>query len=589
MWRLGLQDDGATTASRILRVAGIVFLAVLIQCIRRGYQVRKKFQSLKDQGIPIMKHSMILGHLEVVGKLVSNLPSDAHGDYMMMKIQENWKELFPECTKCPPVAYIDTWPFAAPLLLSLNANISSQFTQEHSLPKAHQQKHVLYPLTKNRDLSSMEGAEWRVWRKRLSPAFSVQNVTSRIPDVVEEVQDFVDFLKSKAGKEGSWGDVFCFDHAATNLTLDVSIRYFLNTRLHEQWGKASPLCTALQDTISRMYFFVDISNVLSYYNPWRHFKLWNNYRIMVNQLTPAIKERLSQLQADTRDTRKTLVDLVVQALEEERAESGGKENKKPSQELDADFLDMAIGQINTFLFAAFDTTAATISWLFVLLSQYPTVLAKLREEHDTVLGPNPWGAADALRENPQLLNMLPYTHAVLRESMRYHTNIGSMRRGEPGFFLTGPPGSGPGFEGKKLPTDGFVVWDGSYAVHHDPDTWHRPKEFLPERFLVTDPNDPLYPPATGWRSFAAGPRSCIGQNLAQVEIKLVMALVVRCFDIELAWDEWDRNKGVSNPKKPHPTVWGDRCYQVGTDSPPRVKDGMPVHVRVRSEGQGGQV
>lgn len=145
---------------------------------------------------------------------------------------------------------------------------------------------------------------------------------------------------------------------------------------------------------------------------------------------------MNKLQRDRTAKGKTLVDLIVQALDAERAEQKGvgQDSKdQSSMELDADFLEMAIGQINTFLFAGFDITAATIAWLFRLLSEYPDVLAKLREEHDAVLGPNAWGAADVIRENPQLLNQLPYTLAVLRESMRYHTNVGSMRRGEPGF------------------------------------------------------------------------------------------------------------------------------------------------------------
>jgi cytochrome P450 len=586
MWLLGPQDDGSSLLTLFLRLSGIVSAVLLMHAFRKGYQVRKKFQALKDEGIPIMKHSMILGHLEVVGKLVSSLPSDAHGDYMMMKIRENWRELFPQCTKCPPVAYIDTWPFTPPMVISLNANVSSQFTQEHSLPKAHEQKHVLYPLTKNQDLSSMEGAQWKVWRKNLSPGFSVQTITSRIPDIVEEVEDFANVLKSKAGKDGEWGDVFSFEAATTNLALDVIIRFFLGVRMNEQWGESSALCTALQDTISRMYFFVNIANFIHYYNPWRHFKLWKNYRTLANTLTPVVQQRMDALQKDRSVKGKTLVDLIVQALDAEKAEQKTtvQENSDlPAAELDADFVKMALGQINTFLFAGFDTTAATLSWLFRLLCQYPEVLAKLREEHDTVLGPDAWGAADVLRQDPQLLNQLPYTLAVLRESMRYHTNVGSMRRGEPGFFLVGPPGSGPGFEGKNLPTDGFIVWDGNFAAHHDPELWYRPGEFLPERFLITDPQDPLFPPPNGWRSFSAGPRNCIGQNLVILETKLAMALVVRCFDIECAWEKWDLKNGTHDSGKVPPTVWGDRCYQVGTDSPPRVKDGMPVHVRIRTQ------
>ncbi|KAM0348751.1 hypothetical protein ACHAPU_004190 [Fusarium lateritium] len=99
-----------------------------------------------------------------------------------------------------------------------------------------------------------------------------------------------------------------------------------------------------------------------------------------------------------------------------------------------------------------------------------------------------------------------------------------------------------GFEGKKLPTEDFIVWDGTFAIHHDPELWHRAGEFLPERFLVTDPHDPLCPPPNGWRSFQVGPRNCIGQNLVVVAVKLAMVLVARCFDVECAWEEWDRMK-----------------------------------------------
>ncbi|KAM0348750.1 hypothetical protein ACHAPU_004189 [Fusarium lateritium] len=164
----------------------------------------------------------------------------------------------------------------------------------------------------------MEGAEWKVWRKRLSPGFSVQTINSRIPEILEEVGDFANVLKSKAGKDGEWGDVFSFETATTNLALDVIIRFFLNIRIHEQWGKSSPLCAALHDTVSRMYFFVNIANFIQYYNPWRHFKLWRNYNTIVRSLTPAIQERMDVLRNDRTAKGKTLVDLIAQALDAEK-------------------------------------------------------------------------------------------------------------------------------------------------------------------------------------------------------------------------------------------------------------------------------
>ncbi|UZP39776.1 hypothetical protein NXS19_007592 [Fusarium pseudograminearum] len=94
-----------------------------------------------------------------------------------------------------------------------------------------------------------------------------------------------------------------------------------------------------------------------------------------------------------------------------------------------------------------------------------------------------------------------------------------MCRGELSFFLVGPPGSDPGFDGKKLPTEGFIVWDGTWAAHHGPEIWHRADEFLPERFIVIDREDPLFPPTNGWRPFVSGPRNCIGQHLLVLEVK----------------------------------------------------------------------
>ncbi|KAJ4213481.1 hypothetical protein NW759_010900 [Fusarium solani] len=548
MWLLTSRGDGAPTAAQVLSTSIILLAGFLLRYINRGYQIRNKFQSLKAQGIPMIEHSIIFGHLKVVRKLMAGLPPDAYPDYLQTQLQDNWRQLFPQCTKCPPVVYLDTWPLANPLIVSLSADVSSQFMQQHSMPRFRDAKDFFYPLTKNRDIVSMGEAEWKIWRKRLNVGFGAQYITSRIPNIVEEVEEFVNVLKSRAGSGETWGPVFLLEHATRNLTLDISVRFFLNMRLHEQRGNPSPLAVALEDTLSKMMFRVNILNVVAYYNPWRHFKLWWNYRTLTQQLIPPMQKRLSELQADSTIPRKTLIDLIVQALEEEAAEEQGSSRKKPQDliGLANDSLEVVVGQLNMFMLAGFETTGSAISWVFRLLCQHPTVLARLRQEHDEILGPDPWGAADALKENPQLVNMLTYTHAVVRESMRVHTNVGTIRHGDPGFFLTGPPGSGPGFEGKKLPADDFGLWDGVSAIHRDPEMWHRADEFIPERFLVTDTNDPLCPPPNAWRAFAAGPRNCIGQHLAIVEIKLVIAMVVRCFDIDCTWDEWDRSRQVSS-------------------------------------------
>jgi cytochrome P450 len=175
----------------------------------------------------MIPHHPILGHLAVIGKLLADMPSDAHGDYMMVLIQDNWRSLFPGCDTCPPVVYLDLWPFSTPIILSLHPDISAQFTQDFNLDKPPEHARFLYPLTRNLDVSSSNGAQWKIRRKRLNPSFSPQSIIARVPDLIDEVEVCVDQLRQKAGENGQWGDVFPLQDMLIYLTLDVIGRFAL--------------------------------------------------------------------------------------------------------------------------------------------------------------------------------------------------------------------------------------------------------------------------------------------------------------------------------------------------------------------------
>lgn len=51
MWFLSLRDDDSSFMLRFFHLLGVVMVALLINALRKGYQVRKRFQALKDQGI----------------------------------------------------------------------------------------------------------------------------------------------------------------------------------------------------------------------------------------------------------------------------------------------------------------------------------------------------------------------------------------------------------------------------------------------------------------------------------------------------------------------------------------------------------
>jgi hypothetical protein len=78
-------------------------------------------------------------------------------------------------------------------------------------------------------------------------------------------------------------------------------------------------------------------------------------------------------------------------------------------------------------------------------------------------------------------------------------------------------------------------------IHRNEAYFPRPIEFIPERFIPSKtpfPDCKLHTPAgkDAWRPFEKGPRNCIGQELAMMEIKVVLALVVREIDFTAEFD-----------------------------------------------------
>ena len=170
-----------------------------------------------------MEHSLLLGHLPVLRRLTSAIPSDFHPNHIPQLVVESWTSLFPDQKECPGIIYVDMWPLTPPILFTVNSDLASQFLQDrpHTMSRASMSRSYLRPLTHNLDLFSIGTAEWKAWRGRLNPGFSGKNIITLLPAILDEVCIFVDLLRERAGRNGSWGDVFPLETLATNLTLDV--------------------------------------------------------------------------------------------------------------------------------------------------------------------------------------------------------------------------------------------------------------------------------------------------------------------------------------------------------------------------------
>ncbi|KAL7951330.1 cytochrome P450 [Trichoderma barbatum] len=546
----------------LLRILFILVAALVTRFVYRGYKVRRRIRELQAQGIPTLPHSLLFGHIPILLKFRKHHPEDVHFGIIMKWLVDNCSQWIPDLKHMPPVLYLDIWPvFPDIMMMVFDGSMSAQFTQIRSLPKHHITRTFLEPLTDNLDMTSADGNQSKVWRSRFNPSFSPRNITMLIPELIDEIMVFKDLLGKMAGPSGEWGDVFQLEDRTTSLTFDVILRATMDERLHEQINtQGSPLKQALISQIRLMSKVLGVNRILGIKRwPWEAWIRQRNNEALRKALLGRVETLIkSPHLADAVSKKKTILNI---ALSRTLAETGG-------QPPDQQSVDAILANLKLFLFAGHDTTSSTICWMFKLLQDNPDCLSKLRAELDSVLGKDTSQAASLLRDSPQLLNSLAYINGVVKETLRFYPLASTVRQGEKDLCLIA---SGSDL---RYPTEGAAIHDVPSVIQLDEHVWPRANEFLPERWVAAQ-GDPMHPNKDAWRPFSMGPRNCIGQELAMVEIKLVAALVCREFDIHEAWDKWDLKQESLKPKE---TVDGQRLYGCG-QTVQHPKDGMPVHVR----------
>ncbi|WP_037664392.1 cytochrome P450 [Streptomyces aurantiacus] len=170
-------------------------------------------------------------------------------------------------------------------------------------------------------------------------------------------------------------------------------------------------------------------------------------------------------------------------------------------------------QVITFLVAGHETTSGALSFALHYLARHPDVLTRAREEVDQV-----WGRAQT--PGYEQVAKLRYVRRVLDESLRLWPTAPAFAR-----------------EARQDTVLGGVhpVRRGAWALvlavllHRDPEAWGaRPEEFDPDRFA---PAAVRARPPHVFKPFGTGARACIGRQFALHEATLVLALLLRRYDL----------------------------------------------------------
>ncbi|KAG1926380.1 steroid 17-alpha-hydroxylase/17,20 lyase-like [Pimephales promelas] len=160
--------------------------------------------------------------------------------------------------------------------------------------------------------------------------------------------------------------------------------------------------------------------------------------------------------------------------------------------------------------AGVETTSTTLLWTIAFLLHHTQVQDRVHAELDECVGPDrPPSLSDR--------SSLPFLDAVVCEVMR-------IRPVSP-ILIPHVAMQDTSLGGHTVPK-GTRVLVNMWAIHHDPKHWDEPDTFRPERFL--DSSGKRTTPAS-FLPFGAGPRVCVGESLARIELFLFISRLLQRF------------------------------------------------------------
>lgn len=185
---------------------------------------------------------------------------------------------------------------------------------------------------------------------------------------------------------------------------------------------------------------------------------------------------------------------------------------KESEDEQLDIDDM-IDEFITFFGAGQETTANTLSFCFIEIAKNPSIAEKLRDEIDSVLG-------DRNEITNEDLNNLNYVSCVIKETLRlWPPAQGTIRVVDSNDFK---------INGIHIPKNTFIHLN-PYLCGKQAESFPDPLEFKPERFMTKNDSITAY----NYFPFSLGPRNCIGQNFAKIEMKIILTKLIKNFDFRL--------------------------------------------------------
>jgi len=319
-------------------------------------------------------------------------------------------------------------------------------------------------------------------RSSVQTAFSRRRLNGWIPMIVERTDAAIDQLISSLDASDEEIDLYDFGRS---LVLQIVVRSLFGEQMAERAAEIGDLFQRPQD-------YLEAPALKQIPHP---FPRTARARVREDRrrLDAIIDEQIAWLRAEpSEDPLDVLASLVADGTLS-----------------DGEIRD----QVVTLMGAGYDTTAASLAWMFWCVATTPGLWDRLRAEADEVFGDSP-------SPDESTLAALGLANRTMRETTRLHP-AGVISPREAAEDVT--------VGGFRISKGTLILWS-PHLAGRDADAWDDPLRFDPDRFL--DPTDEQKALADmAWVPFGKGARNCIGFALAQMELTLIISRVAQRLDI----------------------------------------------------------
>ncbi|XP_013100693.2 probable cytochrome P450 4s3 [Stomoxys calcitrans] len=348
-------------------------------------------------------------------------------------------------------------------------------------------------------LLTSSGDHWHRRRKLLTPAFHFRILSEFKEPMEENCKILVRRLEEKAN-----GEEFDIYPYITLFALDAICETAMGIKKNAQMQSESEYVKAVQAICSILQ-----KKAFSF---WQRNNVFFKYTEAGRQRDACLEILHGETNRVIKLRRKLLQDSKIKSMDDAEKSYDSIGSKKRLAFLDMLLISQMEGvpltdreireEVDTFMFEGHDTTSSAIGFAIYLLSQNAQAQKLAYEE--------------ALALEGREKESMPYLEAIIKETLRLYPSVPVYARAVKEDLQVG----------KLVVPKGASISLLVYMTHRDEKYFPDPERFDPQRFLQKDKE--MHP--FSFVAFSAGPRNCIGQKFAMLELKCSLSYLLRKFE-----------------------------------------------------------